>query len=251
VIAIKSPAQSGDIWQSFGYYGYAYDRGVRYFDTARVYEESESIVGRGLKDVRKDAFIATKVAVYSPHSVRKSLETSLDQLGTDYIDLAQIHSPTIEAIGFRGAMKIHAELLKLRDEKLFRFIGLTTHVAFEDVYKMVSTGGFDQVLLAYGYFRKGMDTLLSHRNLEWRALCLAKAHEHNAGKAPHCVMLFVIAEKEELFDNADHGILAHKRAKGPKKLVVVEGIQHYGIYRQERARAQRLAIEWYDEHLKK
>ena len=39
-------------------------------------------------------------------------------------------------------------------------------------------------------------------------------------------MLFVIAEKEELFDNADHGILAHERAKGPKKLVVVEGIQH-------------------------
>jgi dienelactone hydrolase len=73
----------------------------------------------------------------------------------------------------------------------------------------------------------------------------------DAGKAPHCAMLFVIAEKEELFDNADHGILAHERAKGPKKLVVVEGIQHYGIYREQRARAQQLALEWYDEHLKK
>ena len=73
----------------------------------------------------------------------------------------------------------------------------------------------------------------------------------DAGKAPNCAMLFVIAEKEELFDNADHGILAHQRAKGPKKLVVVEGIQHYGIYRQERARAQKLALEWYDEHLKR
>jgi predicted aldo/keto reductase-like oxidoreductase len=31
--------------------------------------------------------------------------------------------------------------------------------------------------MAYGYFNKGMDTLLSHRNLEWRELCLAKAHE--------------------------------------------------------------------------
>ncbi len=156
---------------------HAYDRGVRYFDTARVYSESESIVGRGLKDVRKEIFLATKVAVYRPESVRRSLEKSLEELGMERADLVQIHSPTIEAIGFKGAMKIHAELLKLRDEKLFRYIGVTTHVAFENVYKMISTGGFDQVLLAYGYFNKGMDTLLSHRNLEWRSLCLAKAHE--------------------------------------------------------------------------
>ena len=72
-------------------------------------------------------------------------------------------------------MKLHAELVKLRDEKMLRFIGLTTHVAFEDVLKMISTGGFDQVLLAYGYFRKGMDTILSNRNLEYRDMCLAKA----------------------------------------------------------------------------
>jgi aryl-alcohol dehydrogenase-like predicted oxidoreductase len=156
---------------------YAFDRGIRYFDTARVYSESESIVGKGLKDVRQDAFIATKVAVTKPDAVRESVETSLEQLGMDRVDLVQIHSPAIEAVGFQRAMKIHAELVKLRDEKLFRFIGLTTHVAFEDVYKMIDSGGFDQVLLAYGYFRKGMDTLLSNRNLEWREMCLAKAHE--------------------------------------------------------------------------
>ncbi len=84
-------------------------------------------------------------------------------------------------LGFDAAMKIHDEILKLRDEKMCRFIGLTTHVAFETVHKMISTGGFDQVLLAYGYFRKGMDTLLSHRNLEHREMCLAKAHELNMG----------------------------------------------------------------------
>ncbi len=73
----------------------------------------------------------------------------------------------------------------------------------------------------------------------------------DAGKAPRCAMLFIIAEQEELFDNADHGVLAHERAKGPKKLVVVEGIKHYGIYREKRAEAQQLALGWYDEHLKK
>lgn len=156
---------------------HAFDQGVRYFDTARVYSESEAIMGKGLKGVRDRAFLATKVAVADPAQVRRSLEESLKQLDTDRVELVQIHSPAIEKIGFEDSMKLHAQLVKLRDEKLIRYVGLTTHVAFETVYKMICTGGFDQVLLAYGYFNKGMDTLLSHRNLEWRELCLAKAHE--------------------------------------------------------------------------
>src|SRR5262249_25525730 len=82
-----------------------------------------------------------------------------------------------EAVGFDGAMKMHAELVKLRDEKLLRYIGLTTHVAFETVHKMIQTDGFDQVLLAYGYVRRGMDTILSNKKIEHRDLCLAAAHE--------------------------------------------------------------------------
>ena len=69
-------------------------------------------------------------------------------------------------------------------------------------------------------------------------------------KAAHCATLFIIAEKEELFSNKDHAIKAHERAKGPKRLVTIPGITHYGIYNEARPQAQRLAIEWYDEHLK-
>jgi predicted aldo/keto reductase-like oxidoreductase len=158
---------------------HAFDRGIRYFDTARVYGESETIMGRGLKGIRDQVFLATKVAVTDPSKVRASIETSLKELQTSHVDLAQIHSPAIERVGFEKAMKLHAELVKLRDEKMVRFIGLTTHVAFETVYKMISTGGFDEVLLAHGYFRKGMDTWLSNRNVEYQELCLAKAHELN------------------------------------------------------------------------
>jgi len=64
-------------------------------------------------------------------------------------------------------------------------------------------------------------------------------------------MLFVLAENEELFDNKDHGLKAHERARGPKKLVIVPKIKHYGIYMEARKQAQQLAIDWYDEHLKK
>jgi predicted aldo/keto reductase-like oxidoreductase len=93
------------------------------------------------------------------------------------VDCVQIHSPCIEAVGFDGAMKVHAELVKLRDEKMLRFIGLTTHVAFETVHKMIQTGGFDQVLLAFGYARRGMNTMLSNRSVEFRNLCMNAAAE--------------------------------------------------------------------------
>lgn len=69
-------------------------------------------------------------------------------------------------------------------------------------------------------------------------------------KAPNCAMMFIIAEKEELFNNRDHGVKAHERAKGPKRLVTIPNIKHYGIYEEARGQAQKLAIEWYDEHLK-
>lgn len=67
----------------------------------------------------------------------------------------------------------------------------------------------------------------------------------------NCAMLFIAVEKEELFDNRLHPQLAHERASGPKSYVVIPGITHYGIYGEARDRATRLAVEWFDRHLKK
>lgn len=70
-----------------------------------------------------------------------------------------------------------------------------------------------------------------------------------ARQASHAALMFVIAENEELFDNRDHAIKAYAAATGVKKLVTLPGIKHYGIYREARARAQQLAVEWFDAHL--
>lgn len=158
----------------------AYDKGVRFFDTARVYGESEKVMGIGLKGVRENCYVASKVAAPA-QAARKSVETTLEQLGTDYVDCMQIHSPIIERVGVEGGMKIYDELAKMRDEGMIKYIGVTTHVAFETVYKMIDTGNFDQVLLARGYIRKGMDMMLSNHNIEWRERCMARAHELDMG----------------------------------------------------------------------
>ena len=69
-------------------------------------------------------------------------------------------------------------------------------------------------------------------------------------KATGCAMLFLLAEREEYFDNKDHGLKAFERAKGPKRLVTIPGIKHYGIYGEGRPQAQKLAVEWFNEQFK-
>ena len=167
---------------------HGYEMGIRYFDTSRNYGESESIYGEALKDVRGNIYLATKVGVKAddngfvePREVRSSIEASLKSLKTDYVDAIQLHGPVYEYMGYDAGMRIYEELDKLRGEKLFRYAGITGHTAFETMHKLIDTKLFDQVLLAYGYFPKGMNTMLSQSNLQWRELCLARARELGMG----------------------------------------------------------------------
>jgi dienelactone hydrolase len=101
-----------------------------------------------------------------------------------------------------------------------------------------------------GYPKPGERVIMGLRGAPIRERMMNYAPVEDVDKAPGCAMLFIIAEKEEYFDNKDHAIKAHDRAKGPKKLVTIPGITHYGIYGPARPQAQKLAIAWYDEHLK-
>ncbi len=83
----------------------ALDAGINFVDTADVYSagESETIVGKALKGRRDDAVLATKVSVpmddapnhggNSRRWIVQEVESSLRRLGTDWIDLYQIHRP--------------------------------------------------------------------------------------------------------------------------------------------------------------
>jgi dienelactone hydrolase len=102
-----------------------------------------------------------------------------------------------------------------------------------------------------GYPDPGAVQVGSLKGAPIRERLMNYAPVEEADKAPKCAMLFIIAEKEELFDNRDHGIKAHERAKGPKKLITIPKITHYGIYTEARDRAQKEAIAWFDEHLKR
>ncbi len=81
------------------------------------------------------------------------------------------------------------------------------------------------------------------------ARMLDYAPVEDVSRAAQCAMLFIVAEKEELFRNEDNGRLAFERAKGPKKYVVVPGITHYGVYREARKQATEMEVEWFHTHL--
>src|SRR4029077_14384447 len=65
-----------------------------------------------------------------------------------------------------------------------------------------------------------------------------------------CAMLIIDAEKEELFDPREQGELAFNRTAQPKKLIVIPGITHYGVYGAARDQSIGYAVDWMDEHLK-
>jgi hypothetical protein len=72
-----------------------------------------------------------------------------------------------------------------------------------------------------------------------------------AARVKDCAALFIVADKEELFDNKDHAKLAYDRMPGTKKKYIsIPNITHYGIYRESRNEAIKLAVEWFDQHLK-
>lgn len=89
----------------------ALDLGINFFDTADLYGDghSETIVGEVLKPHRDKVVIATKGGSlphtgfympqdFSPSYLKSALDKSLQRLGTDYVDLYQLHSPAIDAV---------------------------------------------------------------------------------------------------------------------------------------------------------
>ena len=71
------------------------EAGINYIDTARGYTVSESYLGEALEGIRQDFVLATKSMARDKAGMAKDIDTSLCNLRTDYIDLYQIHNPTL------------------------------------------------------------------------------------------------------------------------------------------------------------
>ncbi len=103
----------------------ALDAGINFFDTAPGYGDgvSERRVGLGLRGVREQAVVATKVGpdALRPEKLVASVERSLSLLGTDYVDLLQIHWPSREV----PLAETWGALERLREQGKARALGVS------------------------------------------------------------------------------------------------------------------------------
>jgi methylglyoxal reductase len=106
------------------------DAGIDWIDTAEVYGDgvSETLVGRAISGRRDDVVLATKVAPqpegsgFAPAQVRDACEKSLGRLGTDRVDLFQLHRPDDGGTPLEDTWDAMCEL---QDAGLVRAIGLS------------------------------------------------------------------------------------------------------------------------------
>lgn len=130
----------------------AFELGVNFFDTARVYTTSEARIGEALESVRDEVFIATKSVHRDKVGLLKDLETSLGNLRTDYIDLYQLHMVSKEEgwKRIRGQGGALEGLLEAKNEGKIKHLGITSHNP-ELMMEVLREGIFETVMIPYNY----------------------------------------------------------------------------------------------------
>src|SRR5215471_13257545 len=126
----------------------ALDLGVNIIDTAASYG-TEAVIGRAIKSLPRDSLVITTKAspakfttweLFTPENVVASIDNSLRQLQTDYLDVLQLHG-VAPHIYEHARDVIYPAVLREKEKGKIRFIGITEAAAFDLDHKM-----FDRAL---------------------------------------------------------------------------------------------------------
>lgn len=104
----------------------AFDGGIRFYDTARLYTDSEEKLGQAFPDRRSRIFLASKTGAVTAEGFWKDLETTLKNLNTDYLDIYQFHNPAFcPKPGDESGL--YDAALEARKKGMILHIGITNH----------------------------------------------------------------------------------------------------------------------------
>ena len=125
----------------------AVDRGVDYFDVAPTYGNAQEMLGPALEPYRKGVFLACKTTERTAEGARRELEESLRLLGTDHVDLYQLHAVNTDedfeqVMGPGGALELFREA---RERGMTRYLGFSSHSS-ETALRLIEAVDFDSVL---------------------------------------------------------------------------------------------------------
>jgi len=184
----------------------ALDQGITYVDTAYAYGDglSEERVGKVMRTRRAGIWLATKVPERNGDKAMRVIDGSLKRLQTDHLDLIHIHGLTtaddlakIEAPD--GVLKL---LYKLRDRKVTRAIGITSHTDPAVLKTALERNDFDCTQMALNAARAGMTRPdgsfgMTHLAASFESLALPVAKRKNMG-----VIAMKVFAQEALSDKA-------------------------------------------------
>ena len=167
--------------------------GINYVDTARGYTVSESYIGEAICGMREHFVLATKSMSRTREAMAKDIETSLANLRTDYIDLYQVHNPTMEqleqVIAEGGALEA---LLEARAAGKIGHIGLTAH-SLEVFAKALTLDWVETVMFPYN--------IVETQGIELIRKCAEKGIGFIASNPDVTVVIPGMADEREIEQN--------------------------------------------------
>lgn len=127
----------------------AIDLGINYIDTASTYGDSEQKIGEVMKSRRKEVILATKTLQRDKDLSWREINTSLERLKTDYVDILQIHSVNtmyeLDRITSKNG-SLYA-VIRSKEEGLCKHIGITGHTRPEVIKEALNRFDFETVLV--------------------------------------------------------------------------------------------------------
>jgi predicted aldo/keto reductase-like oxidoreductase len=167
----------------------AINAGITYIDTAYGYGngQSETWVGKLMPARRKEIFLATKVGDRKGDAAMRTIEGSLKRLNTDRVDLLHIHSllqdHDLKAIEAQdGVLNV---VRKMRDQKVARFIGITSHTDPQTLKTALERHDFDCTQMALNAAKagqaKGISGLGEKHPHSFQSLALPVANSRKMG----------------------------------------------------------------------
>jgi len=127
----------------------AYDGGMRFFDTARAYTDSEEKLGAAFSGMWDKIFVASKTAAKTPKEFWEHLETSLRNLNTDHLDIYQFHCAD-QCYRPDDGTGMYECMLEAKKQGKILHIGITAH-KIQVAMDCVESGLYETMQFPFSY----------------------------------------------------------------------------------------------------
>ena len=161
---------------------YAIEAGINFIDTGRSYYNGQNqiLVGKVIKGRRQQVVINSKIQPAGLDKMRKDLEISLKDLGTDYVDCLLIHGASKpEHI---QSEEIKEFLSKAKEQGKVRTFGFSSHSNFIQLLKIAAQDQFHEVIMVPYNFLGSYTHMLGGSKNSWDSKALSEAI-NTCGKA--------------------------------------------------------------------